>query len=157
MRIIPLTGSHDRNDFDCGRSELNDWLARIARQHQDKGFSRTFVATLDTAPTLICGYFALTLAEVDTSALLGPRRRRWPRFIPGVRLGRLAVDTRFQGKGLGELLLVDAIQRTRLVTAQAGVVGLFVDALDSAAARFYVKYGFEAFADDPLKLFLPVK
>ena len=44
MQVLPLTGSHDRQGFDCGRQELNDWLRQVARQHQDKGLSKTFVA-----------------------------------------------------------------------------------------------------------------
>jgi len=58
-------------------------------------------------------------------------------MIPGVQLGRLAVDQRYQRKRLGDLLLMDSIERVRRITEHAGVVGLFVD--------------------EPLKLFLPVK
>ena len=157
MRILPLTGSHDRQGFDCCRPELNDWLRNIARQHQDKGLSKTFVAVLDDAPTRICGYYALTLTEVDTQSLPEARRKKLPRLIPGIRLGRLAVDAYFQGKRLGELLLVDAIERVHLIHQHAGAVGLFVDAIDDKAAAFYAHFGFEAFVDDPLKLFLPVR
>lgn len=156
MRIIPLTGSHDRQGFDCGRTELNDWLRNMARQHQTKGLSKTFVAILDEQPTQICGYYALTLTEVDTRALPESRRKKLPRMIPGVRLGRLAVDVRCQGKRLGELLLMDAVWRVRAIREHAGVVGLFVDAIDESAARFYTHFGFEAFVDDPLKLYFPV-
>lgn len=157
MLIQPLTGNHNRQDFDCGRPELNDWLRQMARQHQEKGLSKTFVAVLDEAPSLICGYYALTLTEVDTRPLPEARRKKLPRMIPGIRLGRLAVDARFQGKRLGELLLVDAIERVRLIHQHAGVVGLFVDELDDKAAAFYAHFGFEAFVDEPLKLFLPVR
>lgn len=65
MRVLPLTGSHDRQGFDCGRQELNDWLRQVARQHQDKGLSKTFVAVRDDAPVPIRGYYALTLAELE--------------------------------------------------------------------------------------------
>lgn len=157
MQILSLTGSHDRQRFNCGRPELNDWLRNIARQHQDKGLSKTFVAVLDDAPTRICGYYALTLTEVDTQSLSEARRKELPRLIPGIRLGRLAVDAQFQGRRLGELLLVDALERVRLIHQHAGVVGLFVDAIGDKAAAFYAHFGFEAFVDDPLKLFLPVR
>jgi len=157
MLIVPLTGSHDRQRFDCGRSELNDWLRNVARQHQDKGLSKTFVAILENQPTQICAYYALTLTEVDTQSLTEQRRKKLPRMIPGVRLGRLAVDSRYQAKRLGELLLMDSIERVRRITEHAGVVGLFVDAIDAQVAQFYARYGFEVFVDEPLKLFLPVK
>jgi len=157
MQILPLTGGHDRRRFDCGRAELNNWLREVARQHQEKGISKTFVATLEDAPTVICGYFALTVSEVDVRQLPEQRRKRLPRVVPGIRLGRLAVDRRYQGKRLGELLLFNAIERTRVIRQNAGVVALFVDAIDENAARFYARFGFEAFADEPLKLFFPVR
>ena len=157
MQVLPLAGRHDRQGFDCGRSELNDWLRSVARQHQNKGLSKTFVAALENQPTQICAYYAMTLTEVNTQSLTEPRRKTLPHKIPGVRLGRLAVDQRYQRKRLGELMLMDAIERVRQIREHAGVVGLFVDAIDASAAQFYARYGFEAFVDEPLKLFLPVK
>ena len=154
MQIQPLTGNHDRQGFDCGRRELNDWLQQVARQHQDKGLSKTFVAIREEEPTLICGYYALTLAELDSRHLPDAWCKKLPRRIPGVRLGRLAVDKTFQGKGLGELLLVDALMRTRRIAIEAGGIGLFVDALDGQAAGYYQRFGFQQAPDNPLLLFL---
>ncbi len=155
MRIVPLHGSHDRQRFDCGRPELNDWLRHVARQHRDKGLSRTFVAVADHAPEFVCGYYALSLAELETRHLPEASRKKLPRKIPGVRLGRLAVDTRYQGSGLGELLLVDALVRAERIYREAGGIGLFVDAIDERAAAYYVRFGFQAMPDQPLLLFLP--
>ena len=156
MQIQALTGNHNRQGFDCNRPELNDWLVKIARQHQDKGLSKTFVAVPDDLPTRILGYYALTLTEVETHALPGALRTKLPRVAPGVRLGRLAVDQSAQGRRLGELLLVEAMQRVRAIRVHAGVIGLFIDALDDRAKGFYTRYGAVAFSDSPLKLFLPV-
>lgn len=155
MQLRPLTGSDDRQDFDCGRQELNDWLRQVARQHQEKGLSKTFVASLEDAPDRICGYYALTLAELENRHLPESWRKKLPRRIPGVRLGRLAVDRQYQGKGLGELLLVDALTRAQRIHAEAGGIGLFVDAIDAQAAGYYQRFGFEAAPDNPLLLFLP--
>ena len=156
MRILPLTGNHDRQGFDCGREALNDWLRQVARQHQDKGLSKTFVAVMDDDPKRICAYYALTLAELESRHLPVAWRKKLPRRIPGVRLGRLAVATALQGKGLGELVLVNAMTRARRVYAEAGGIGLFVDAIDEAAAGFYRRFGFQQAPDNPLLLFLPV-
>lgn len=157
MLVQPLTGSHDRPGFDCARPELNNWLRQVARQHQDKGLSRTFVAVRTGEPTRICGYYALTLAELDSSGLSPMWRKKLPRRIPGVRLGRLAVDVTFQGRGLGELLLVDALKRAQRIYQDAGGIGLFVDAIDEKAAAFYSRFGFSSPPDQPLLLFLPVQ
>jgi ribosomal protein S18 acetylase RimI-like enzyme len=84
-------------------------------------------------------------------------RKKMPRRAPGVRLGRLAVDGRDQRKGLGELLLVDALTRAQRIFQEAGGIGLFVDAIDEQAAAFYRRYGFESAPDQALLLFLPVQ
>ena len=99
MLVLPLAGNHDRQAFDCGRQELNDWLRQVARQHQDKGLSKTFVAVREEEPARICGYYALTLAELENRHLPDAWRKKLPRRIPGVRLGRLAVDRQYHGRG----------------------------------------------------------
>jgi len=154
MQVIPLAGSHDRQGFDCGRQELNDWLRQVARQHQNKGLSKTFVALRDQEPARICGYYALTLAELESRHLPEAWRKKLPRRIPGVRLGRLAVDRQYQDKDLGKLLLIDALARAQRIYTEAGGIGLFVDALDEQAAGYYRRFGFEASPDNPLLLFL---
>ena len=157
MQVLPLVGSHERQGFDCGRHELNDWLRQVARQHQEKGLSKTFVAILEEVPETICGYYALTLAELESQHLPDAWRKKLPRRIPGVRLGRLAVDRQYQGKGLGELLLVDALTRAQRIYTEAGGIGLFVDAIDERAAEYYRRFGFEASPDNPQLLFLSAK
>ena len=156
MQIVALTGSHNRQAFASGRQELDEWLQRVARQHQDKGLSKTFVAINESAPDQIYGYYALTLSELDSHHLPETRRKKLPRRIPGVRLGRLAVHKNYQGKGLGELLLVDAMTRARRIFTEAGGIGLFVDAIDEQTAGYCRRFGFETAPDNPLLLFLPV-
>jgi GNAT superfamily N-acetyltransferase len=68
-----------------------------------------------------------------------------------------AVDRQYQGKGLGELLLADALTRAQRICAEAGGIGLFVDALDEQVAGYYLNFGFESSPDNPLLLFLSAK
>jgi GNAT superfamily N-acetyltransferase len=119
--------------------------------------SKTFVAVLDEQPSDILGYYALTVCEVRTAELPPAAARRLPRVTPGIRLGRLAVDQRMQGQGLGKLLLLNAMARSSSVSDEVGVHALFVDAIDEAATAFYRKYGFVPFPDQPLKLFLNIR
>lgn len=86
----------------------------------------------------------------------GDLARKLPRRVPGIRLGRLAVDRSAQGRGLGELLLMDAITRAKLVLEHVGVHALFVDAKDGQAADFYRKYGFRSLPSQPLTLVLVI-
>ncbi len=102
MQVVALAEDRDRQGFDCGRQELNDWLL-IARQRQDKGLWKTFLAHIADAgeevPTRISGDYALTLAELENRHQPEAWRKRLPRRIPGLCLGRLAVDRQYQGKG----------------------------------------------------------
>lgn len=154
IRIELLTGQHNRTTFECGEPSLNDWLARMALQQQDKNYVRTRVVVTETAPLRILGYYSLLAHEIDTGQV--PSTRKLPRRLACVLLGRLAVDRSAQGRGLGRLLLLDAIARTRSTIAEAAGIGLTVDALHERAAEFYRSFGFEAFKDDPLRLFLRV-
>lgn len=98
----------------------------------------------------------MTACEILTEELPGDLAKKLPRRIPGIRLGRLAVDRSVQGQGLGELLLMDAIGRSRRVLEHVGVHALFVDAKDERAAAFYRKYGFRPLPGNPLRLVLPL-
>ncbi|MDR2153492.1 MAG: GNAT family N-acetyltransferase, partial [Burkholderiaceae bacterium] len=163
-----LTGRHDRNGFDCGVEVLNVWLKQTALQHQGKGISRTFVAVPADEPAAqswaqsgytaqansILGFYALTSAFVLTEDLSAKQAKRYPRQIPVTRLGRLATRADMQGQGLGRLLLTDAVNRARMAAQAVGSAGVFVDAKNEAAARFYERYGFIACAGQPLTLFL---
>lgn len=154
--ISPLENNHDRSGFDCGDPELNSFLRATARQHGDKGISRTFVLSEPENPGSIMGYFTLTLCEVRSEHLPEKYAKRYPSHgLPAVRLARLAVDSSCQGRGYGGLLLAEAIRRTLLISEHAGVVGLFVDAKGDRARRFYAKYGFVALRGHRLHLFLP--
>ena len=130
------------------------WLRQAAQQHQRRGISKTFVAVADDEPSRILGFYALTACEVVSQDLPDDLAKRLPRKVPGIRLGRLAVDRTVQGQGLGELLLMDALDRARRVLEHVGVHALFVDAKDERAAAFYRKYGFRPLPEQPLQLVL---
>ncbi len=154
--IVPLNRDHDRSSFDCAVPELNAFLRATARQHLEKGISRTFVLT-DGTPCIL-GYFTLTLCEVMAENMPVQYAKKYPHHgLPAVRLARLAVSRKQQGKGYGELLLTEAIYRTSIIAEQAGVIGLFIDAKNDAARTFYEHYGFVAIPDPSLQLFLPIK
>ena len=154
--ITVLDKSHDRTGFDCGVAELNTFLKTTARQHEQKGISRTFVLT-DGSPVIL-GFFTLTLCEAQPTSLPAKYARFYPSHrLPAVRLARLAVSRNAQKQHFGELLLTEAVYKTSLIADQAGVVGLFVDAKNDTARQFYLRYGFLMIPEQPLKLFLPVE
>lgn len=156
-RIEPLLRAHDRLRFDCGESALNEYLLRYARQNQDSGIARTFVAIDDAQPGRVLGYYSLSVGAIDRANLPPRAARRFPAFpVPIARLGRLAVDRAMQRKGLGEDLMMDALCRSLGVSSEIGIVGVLVEAKHERAKRFYARYEFEALADQPLTLWLPM-
>ncbi len=138
---LPLEAQHPLDGFDCGNPALNEWLIRYARQAHASGSARTYVVVNDQR---IAGYFSLAVGQIDS--LDAPERVRkgmgnYP--IPVVILARLAVAKVEQGRGLGVGLLQDAIRRTLVVAEQAGVRALLTHPINEAAARFYLRFGFE--------------
>ena len=76
--------------------------------------------------------------------------------VPGFRLARLAVDKRFQGRGIGGQLLLGAGRRCLLASAEVGGVVLVIDAKDESVAGWYAGYGAVPLLDAPLTLVLPL-
>ncbi|MBU0501455.1 MAG: GNAT family N-acetyltransferase [Gammaproteobacteria bacterium] len=153
--ILPLTGHHDRKGFDCGDAELNGWLRRFARQHSAKGVSTTYVAVETETGAEVFGYYAISVTELQAGDVPKQWQRKLPDKIPAYRIGRLAVAEKYQRKGLGGLLLANAISRLQRISSEVGGSGIVVDA-KSTAIGFYLQYGFEQLADHPSKLFLPI-
>lgn len=138
----PLGSQHLLDGFDCGKSALNDWLLRHARQAQGSGSAKTFVVTDGNR---VAGYFSLTVGQVDTLEAPDRIRKGMGQYpIPVVILARLAVSTQYQGQGVGVGLLQDAIRRTLLIAEQAGIRAMLTHPIDEEAARFYTRFGFMA-------------
>jgi GNAT superfamily N-acetyltransferase len=156
LQISELSGRHDRESFDCGRPELNNYLRQVAGQHVRKSLARVYVAHEEGNLERIVGFYSLNGCEIQSDALPESFQKKFPRRVPAVRLGRLAVAREYQGQGVGEFLLFHAIWNVGQVDAIIGAVALLVDAKDETGKRFYLKYGFLELPDRPLNLFLPI-
>lgn len=152
-----LTKAHDRAGFDCGSEPLNAFLKQTARQHAERGISRTYVLVEEDAPAQILGFFSLNLCQLKSESLTPEEAQRLPRDVSGVRLGRLAVAKSHQRQGIGKLLLVGAMGKFMEIFDAAGGIGLFVDAKDQEARRYYEQFGFVSLPSNELELFLPVR
>lgn len=151
--IEVLSADHDKRSFTCGVSALDEYLRRFARQHAAANISRTYAAAEGAA---IHGYYSLAMAGIRRDNLPASHADRFPNFpLPVARLARLAVAELRQRKGLGELLLVDALQRCLRLSDEIGMVGVIVDSKDEHARRWYERYEFERLPDLPLTLWIP--
>ena len=151
----PLEKSFDREVFDCGVEALNEYLKKFALQNQKKDAARTYVVT--NSDKQILGYYTLVFASVapadvpgEVSAGLGS----YP--IPLILLARLAVDLSEKGKGLGGILMRDALLRAVQASDIGGLRAVMVQAKDETARSFYEKLGFRRSPSDHFKLFLKI-
>jgi GNAT superfamily N-acetyltransferase len=153
-----IARTHARDAFDCGVEALNSYLQHTARQHTERGISRTFVLVQVGAqpPKPVIGYFTINICQVRSEMLPPHLASRLPREISGLRLGRLAVARTHQGQGIGKLLLRQAMRKVLDVFHLSGGIGLFVDAKDDAAKAYYEQFGFIPLRSNPLELFLPL-
>jgi GNAT superfamily N-acetyltransferase len=100
----------------------------------------------------VIGYYALASGVVAVTAATGRFRRNMPEPIPVVLLGRLAVDQRYQGKGLGRALFRDAALRILAAADTIGIRGILVHAIYAEAKSFYTALGFDPSPIEPLTL-----
>lgn len=155
FRIEKLSREHPVDGFDCGPQALNIFLHRFALANQQANASQTYVGSGQGA---VIGFYTLVVSEVDVQ--LAPPRlikglARYP--VPVMILARLAVDLKWQGKGVGAGLMRDSMRRTLQAADIAGIRALVVHAKDDAARKFYGHFGFADGFTDPLHLYVLTK
>ena len=155
FRLEPLSDLHDRSSFGCGQEALDRYLQSQATQDNRRRIASCFVA-VEAETGSIAAYYTIASASISTPALPPEITKRLPRYptIPAVRIGRLAVDLRFRGRGLGGALLADALRR--VIGSPAAAFALVVDAKDDQAVAFYRHHGFVALVSLPRTLFISV-
>jgi GNAT superfamily N-acetyltransferase len=126
-------------DFDSGNVELDAWLIKRALKNEDSGASRTYVVTVAEA---VIAYYCLANGSVVNTTAPGKVRRNMPDPIPVMVIGRLAVDRRWQGQGMGYALMRDAVLRTLQASQIGGIRAILVHAISEEAKQFYQKCGF---------------
>lgn len=157
-KIEPLGKKHDRVVFSCGDDALDTYLKKRASQDAKKKIATTFVMA-DSQTSAVIGYYTLSATSILLADLPDKTARRLPKYphVPATLLGRLAIDSRYQGRGYGELLIIDALRRALQATTEVASYAVVVDAINERARSFYEHYEFYAFPDRKLRLFLPMK
>ena len=139
IEIAALNENHDLGDFDSGSAARDAWLGTRALASQRSGDALTQVAESGGA---IMGFCALCTGSVMRAGLPGGLRRNAPDPIPALLIGQLAVDRRFQRRGIGLLLVRDAMERALQVSRFGGWRLLAVNPDGEAAAAFWAKLDF---------------
>ena len=166
LSIEPLDPEkHDRASFSCGTSRLDNFLKRSARKHQSGDFTRVWVAT-EAGRTEILGYYALNAHSLEGDDLPANLARNAPRSgsIPAVYLSMIAVDRRHQGRGIGRILLADALNRAVAAADQIGLKAVVLDVIEDGGPEitekrraFYVAIGFQSLPARPLRMFISIE
>jgi predicted GNAT family N-acyltransferase len=156
--IEPLGSHHDRAAFSCGIVRLDTYLQRQATQDNRNDFAVPF-ALIDKNSGAVAGYYTLSSLHIDMGELPTEVTRKLPRYptAPATLLGRLAIDKKYQGRKLGEMLLMDALYRSLNSSHEIASMAVVVDAKDEKVRSFYERYDFIQFPNSPLRLFLPMK
>ncbi len=156
IKIAPLNSSLNKKDFSCGKEMLDNYLHFQASQDIKRKLSVVFVLFDDME---IKGYYTLSNASVAATLVPEGIQKKMPKSyeaLPVTLLGRLAVDKKFKGQGLGGILLVDALKRSYDIAGTSlGSIGVVVDPLGDDAVTFYKKFGFISLPDSG-KMFLPM-
>lgn len=135
----PLVGSDVLDGFESGLPVVDEWVRSHARKARDAGTAVVYVSFTDG---LLAGFYTLSSQSLVRSDVRGWLSRNVPEQIPVILLGMLGVDRRFQGRGLGRNLLLDASKRALAVSEAIGARELIVDPANDAARSFYRSYGF---------------
>jgi ribosomal protein S18 acetylase RimI-like enzyme len=144
-----------RRGRDCGEDALDRYFRTQVTQDVRRHIANCFVA-VEAASVRVAAYHTLSAASVPITDLPPEDVKRLPRYptVPAVRIGRLAVDRRFQGRGLGAAMFADAAARA--VPADIAAFMLIVDANNEEAVSFYRRYGFRLVAGSRRTLFRPL-
>ena len=160
-KIEPLGDQHKalRAAFSCGSELLDRYLKELASQDVKRRAAAPYI--LVSKDNHIAGYYTLSSDSIRADDLPPGmvQQLNFPRYpvIGATLIGRLARDLAFKGKGVGDLLLADALKRSLESSQQIASAAVIVDAKDAKAHRFYADFGFIAFPESTKRLFLPMQ
>lgn len=152
--IEPL-GQHDRCDFSCGSAPLDHYFERQVSQDIRRRITACYVAVCN-ASNQVAGFYTLSASQISMTHLPEHFKKNLPRYpsVPAVRIGRLAIDKKFQGQGLGSTLLINAICRS--IRSDIAAYAVIVDAKDDGVIAFYRHHGFLDLNAQERTLFVPL-
>ena len=154
--IDPLEKQHKRAAFVSGVGQVDEWLKRRARQAQKKRLSVTRVLVLK--PDTIVGYYTLAMGQVSFDELPLDMARKLPStLLPIITLAWLGIDQDYQGRGLGERLLAQALRDCHATGQMVPFVAVLLDCATPNVKAFYQRYDFKELPGHPMTLMLPWK
>jgi GNAT superfamily N-acetyltransferase len=156
FRLERLQRDHPRRRFHCGQHQVDDWLTAKALQNQEKHLSVTKVL-LDPAGG-ITGFYTLATGQIDFGDLPPQAAKQLPRrMLPVAVLAWFGVSAASQGRGLGSMLLAQALRDCHEAGKTFAFIAVVLDCINDEAKAFYIQWDFEELPGHPYRLFLSAK
>jgi GNAT superfamily N-acetyltransferase len=154
LHTVALNSSHKKNFFTCEEPSLESYLRKQAGQDVKRQVAACFV--LEGEDGAIKGYYTLSADSVDRTLIPESLQKKLPyKNLPVTLLGRLARDTSYKGKGIGELLLADALRRAYQASSSIGAWAVVTDPINEKARAFYESFGFVPLESG--RMFIPME
>ncbi len=139
---------HDRDSFDCGEAELNEFIQQRATKHMAAGISTTMILpATDPLPNgkyPICAFYTVTPSSIARDTLPESLKKKMSYYpIPVFLIAQLAVHNECKGKRIGEITLVKALEYLWNISKHMRAYAVIVDCLNPNVEQFYAKFGFQ--------------
>ncbi len=147
---------HRREAFRCESAPLTDFIQKRARKEMDARASACFVLVPESDPSRIAGYYTLTQTSIALDKLPPELTKKLPLYneLGATLIGRLARDLDWRSKGIGDMLLTNALRRCVRQSEEAGAIVVVTDPKDDKARAFYGDFGFQPLDDH--RMFIPM-
>ena len=139
LQYETLSTKTNLKDFDCGDSDLNDFIKHDAIKYQSKFLANTTCIFFDNK---LVGFYSLAADALNLESFEKDSVGKHLRTYPAIKLARMALDKSHQRAGLGTLI-VEIIKGFAVDLNQKGVAIRFIT-VDAYPQKldFYTKCGF---------------
>ena len=141
---MPISDEFPLVDFDCGNAILNAFLTGQALRNQERRLGATTLLVGENL--IVMGYYTLAPSDISQSFLPKSFGGQLPTHVPAIKLGRLAVDKKYQTNGIGGMVLAHALKTAYFQSENFGGYVVLID-VKPAALHFYKKYGMKMIRD----------
>ena len=138
LEIVSHTERHDVSRFESRTSDLNAFLKEDAFKNQEELISKTYLCYHFDQ---LVGYITLTTDIIKKEEVQGEEGIDVPyKEYPAIKIARLAVDKKYEQRGVGGFLLLVAAGKALKISDEVGCRFITVDSKKDSI-RFYEKRG----------------
>lgn len=159
-QIVPLAPQHERAGFSCNDENLDNYLKKNISSDVKRNACSAHVLT-KTGKNEVLGFYTLSPETITFENAPEEIYRMYRKNRIGVvLLGRYAIHSSLQGKGIGKMMLMKIysdVYKSKNIISSAGII---VDAKTESAKSFWKSREFVKISQDSQeseKFLLPMK